>query len=189
MRFFIPLLTLMIVACTQTPEMETALPDAPANSSQTTATDPNLWLEEVEGEKALAWVRAQNERSLAELQADPRYAKYEAAALDGAGPWKRFVHVTLPQLAPTTLFLLITSTIFTFQGFDVVRIMTQGGPVHDDKQRIIQPDGTPIPNLYSAGEMGSLFGHLYISGGNLAECFIGGRRAGQEAASAIQKST
>mgnify|MGYP003956320695 CR=1 FL=1 len=66
---------------------------------------------------------------LAGLQAIPDDL-YEAAALDGAGPWKRFVHVTIPQLAPTTLFLLITSTIFTFQGFDVVRIMTQGGPGH-----------------------------------------------------------
>jgi prolyl oligopeptidase len=45
------------------------------------AADANLWLEEVEGEKALAWVRAQNERSLADLQAKPWYAGYEADAL------------------------------------------------------------------------------------------------------------
>ncbi|MEM0986102.1 MAG: prolyl oligopeptidase family serine peptidase [Pseudomonadota bacterium] len=44
--------------------------------------DTYLWLEEVEGDDALAWVRAQNERSLADLQADPRYAGFEAAALD-----------------------------------------------------------------------------------------------------------
>ncbi len=44
--------------------------------------DPYLWLEEVEGEAALDWVRAQNERSLAELTADPRYAGLEAAALE-----------------------------------------------------------------------------------------------------------
>jgi prolyl oligopeptidase len=43
--------------------------------------DPFLWLEEVEGEKALAWVRAQNERSLKILQADQRYADLEAKAL------------------------------------------------------------------------------------------------------------
>lgn len=66
---------------------------------------------------------------LAGLQAIPGDL-YEAAAIDGAGPWQRFWHITVPQLAPTTLFLLITSVIMTFQGFDVVRIMTQGGPVH-----------------------------------------------------------
>ncbi|MEQ1867627.1 MAG: prolyl oligopeptidase family serine peptidase, partial [Micropepsaceae bacterium] len=44
-------------------------------------TDPFLWLEEVEGEKALAWVRAQNDRSLKILQADTRYADLEAKAL------------------------------------------------------------------------------------------------------------
>jgi len=44
--------------------------------------DPHLWLEEVEGERALDWVRRQNERTLAELQSDPRYAGFEAAALE-----------------------------------------------------------------------------------------------------------
>jgi ABC-type sugar transport system permease subunit len=55
---------------------------------------------------------------------------YEAAALDGAGAWQRFRHITWPLLTPTTVFLLITLTIATFQGFDIVNIMTQGGPVH-----------------------------------------------------------
>ena len=44
--------------------------------------DPRLWLEEVEGDEALDWVRSQNERTLAELQSDPRYAGFEAAALE-----------------------------------------------------------------------------------------------------------
>jgi sn-glycerol 3-phosphate transport system permease protein len=55
---------------------------------------------------------------------------YEAAALDGAGPWHRFRFITWPLLTPTTVFLFITLTIATFQGFDIVNIMTQGGPVH-----------------------------------------------------------
>lgn len=59
---------------------------------------------------------------------------------------------------------------------------TQGGPVHDARQRIIDVFGAPIPRLYAAGELGSVFGHLYMSGGNLAECFVGGRIAGQGAA-------
>ena len=38
-----------------------------------------------------------------------------------------------------------------------------------------------IEGLYTAGELGSVFGHLYISGGNLAECFVGGRTAARQA--------
>lgn len=59
---------------------------------------------------------------------------------------------------------------------------TQGGPAHDAQQRVLDAFGRPIPRLYVAGELGSVFGHLYISGGNLAECFIGGRIAGRSAA-------
>jgi succinate dehydrogenase/fumarate reductase flavoprotein subunit len=59
---------------------------------------------------------------------------------------------------------------------------TQGGPVHDAEQRIIDVDGIPIPRLYAAGELGSSFGHLYLSGGNIAECFVSGRIAGRNAA-------
>lgn len=55
---------------------------------------------------------------------------YEAAALDGAGPLQRFLYVTLPSLAPSTAFVGVTSLILSFQAFDVVRVMTQGGPVN-----------------------------------------------------------
>jgi succinate dehydrogenase/fumarate reductase flavoprotein subunit len=59
---------------------------------------------------------------------------------------------------------------------------TQGGPVHDAEQHIIDVYGKPIPRLYSAGELGSSFGHLYLSGGNIAECIVTGRIAGKNAA-------
>ncbi len=59
---------------------------------------------------------------------------------------------------------------------------TQGGPVHDAGQRIIDVWGKPIPRLFSAGELGSSYGHLYISGGNISECFVTGRIAGRAAA-------
>ena len=61
---------------------------------------------------------------------------------------------------------------------------TQGGPVHDAEQRIIDVFGKPIPRLYAAGELGSSFGHLYLSGGNIAECMVTGRVAGRNAAAA-----
>ena len=53
----------------------------------------------------------------------------EAAELDGASPRQRFASVTWPLLRPTTLFVATTSLIASFQLFDVVRVMTQGGPV------------------------------------------------------------
>lgn len=61
---------------------------------------------------------------------------------------------------------------------------TQGGPVHDAASRVIGANGKPIPRLYAAGELGSSFGHLYLSGGNIAECFVTGRIAGRQAAEA-----
>jgi succinate dehydrogenase/fumarate reductase flavoprotein subunit len=59
---------------------------------------------------------------------------------------------------------------------------TQGGPVHDASQRVLDVFGKPIPRLYEAGELGSIWGHLYLSGANLTECIITGRTAGQQAA-------
>ncbi len=64
---------------------------------------------------------------LAALQnVDP--ALYEAAGLDGAGPWQTFRHITWPQLGPTTFFIFTTNVIGGFQVFDQAYIMTGGGP-------------------------------------------------------------
>lgn len=65
---------------------------------------------------------------LAGLQAIPP-SLAEAAALDGAGPLRRFYYITWPSLRPTTAFVASTGLIMSFQAFDVVRVMTQGGPV------------------------------------------------------------
>ncbi len=65
---------------------------------------------------------------LAGLQGIPRDL-IEAATLDGAGVWGRFKAVTLPMLSPITFFLVITSILNSFQAFDIISVMTQGGPV------------------------------------------------------------
>ncbi|MDA1028573.1 MAG: extracellular solute-binding protein [Bacteroidetes bacterium] len=54
---------------------------------------------------------------------------YDAARVDGANWWHQFVHITLPLLRPTTLFILVTSVISSFQVFTLVFIMTEGGPL------------------------------------------------------------
>ncbi|MFA6244032.1 MAG: sugar ABC transporter permease [Candidatus Hydrogenedentales bacterium] len=55
---------------------------------------------------------------------------YEAAALDGAGPLSRLRHITLPLMTPTAFFLMVTGFIAATKAFDVVAIMTEGGPVY-----------------------------------------------------------
>jgi multiple sugar transport system permease protein/sn-glycerol 3-phosphate transport system permease protein len=65
---------------------------------------------------------------LAGLQAIPRDL-YEAAKVDGAGAWWRFRSVTLPMLSPIVFFLGVTSILNTFQSFDIIQVMTKGGPV------------------------------------------------------------
>lgn len=64
---------------------------------------------------------------LAGLQSIPRDL-YEAAALDGAGRWRRFLHVTLPGLRNPLIFVMLITTILSFRLFDQVQIMTRGGP-------------------------------------------------------------
>jgi len=53
---------------------------------------------------------------------------YEVAELDGAKPWQKALHITLPMVKPTTFFLTVTSVIDSFQIFTPIYIMTGGGP-------------------------------------------------------------
>ncbi len=59
---------------------------------------------------------------------------------------------------------------------------TQGGPKRNAKAQIVDPDDKPIPRLYSAGELGSMYSFLYNGGGNIGECLAFGRIAGRNAA-------
>lgn len=65
---------------------------------------------------------------LAGLQAIPR-SLIEAAAIDGAGPWRRFRSIVFPLLAPTTFFLLVVNIIYAFfDTFAIIDTVTRGGP-------------------------------------------------------------
>jgi multiple sugar transport system permease protein len=64
---------------------------------------------------------------LAGLQGIPDHL-YDAAKVDGATAWRRFLNVTLPLLSPTTFFVVVISVISSFQVFDQALIMTNGGP-------------------------------------------------------------
>lgn len=66
---------------------------------------------------------------LAGLQGIPEIY-YEAADIDGAGPWAKFWNITLPMLSPTNFMLLILGLIGAFQVFEYTYVMTSGGPVY-----------------------------------------------------------
>jgi multiple sugar transport system permease protein/sn-glycerol 3-phosphate transport system permease protein len=66
---------------------------------------------------------------LAGLQAIPQDL-YDAAKIDGANAWWRFKSVTIPMLSPISFFLFITTILATFQAFDIIQVMTDGGPAY-----------------------------------------------------------
>lgn len=66
------------------------------------------------------------------LQAIPEHY-YEAADIDGAGAISKFWNITLPLLSPTTFFILVMSVIGSFQVFDIVYVLTSGGPLGSTK--------------------------------------------------------
>jgi len=58
---------------------------------------------------------------------------------------------------------------------------TQGGPRRNKHGQIVRPDDTPIPRLYSAGELGSIYSYLYQGTGNIGECLAFGRISARNA--------
>ncbi|HEY0807777.1 MAG TPA: sugar ABC transporter permease [Pseudonocardiaceae bacterium] len=63
------------------------------------------------------------------LRAIPQ-ALYESAALDGAGSWQRFRHITWPLLRPVTGIVLMLGFVYTIKVFDVIMVVTRGGPAN-----------------------------------------------------------
>lgn len=83
---------------------------------------------------------------LAGLQSIPRDL-YEAADIDGASAWVKFKNITLPMVSPTTFFLLITGIISTFKVFDLISVLTKGGPMHATSMIVWNLYDTAFVNL------------------------------------------
>jgi multiple sugar transport system permease protein len=74
---------------------------------------------------------------LAGLQDIPT-SLYEAATVDGAGPWSRFRHITVPLLGNTTGFVIVVATIAALQAFDQIYVLTGGGPYRSTQTVVMQ---------------------------------------------------
>lgn len=93
--------------------------------------------------------------------------------------WNQFVDAEDDPLhlrPATTMHRIVTPPFHAIAVWPIVS-NTQGGPVHDAHRRVLDPFGRPIQGLYTAGELGSVFGHLYLLAGNIGECFTSARQA------------
>lgn len=101
---------------------------------------------------------------IAGLQAIPKDL-YEAADIDGANGWTKFRRITLPLLSPTSFFLLVTGVISTFKVFDIIAVMTQGGPIGSTTMMVWYLYDTAFVNLkvgYASSIAAVLFGFVML---------------------------
>jgi len=73
---------------------------------------------------------------IAALQGIPHELK-EAAMIDGANGWQAFTKVTIPLLRPTLLFICVMTMLSSFQVFDIIQVMTDGGPNHQTRVLVL----------------------------------------------------
>ncbi|MDL4843163.1 carbohydrate ABC transporter permease [Aquibacillus rhizosphaerae] len=83
---------------------------------------------------------------IAGLQSIPKEL-YEAAEMDGANAWYKFRNITLPLISPTSFFLLVTGIIATFKVFDLIAVLTAGGPLHSTSMLVWHLYETAFINL------------------------------------------
>ena len=97
-----------------------------------------------------------------------------------------------PDFGRTKMLVPIATPPFYAVELSPSMLNTQGGPRRNEKGQIVRPDNTPIPRLYSAGELGSIYSYLYQGTGNIGECFAFGRIAARNAVAELpwdQKSS
>lgn len=98
---------------------------------------------------------------------------YEAASLDGAGPWRQFWSITVPLLRPVSAITLLLGLVYTLKVVDIIWIMTRGGPADTTTTLAIwsyrEAFGTGQPDLSPAAAVGNIlivialiFGFVYL---------------------------
>ncbi len=140
------------------------------------------WSKDNRRELAKGWIRsADTLAGLAEIVGLP-----PAAVMETVAGWNRFCSAGRDADFGRTLMLTpIGSGPYYAVELSPSMLNTQGGPRRNERAQIVRPDGSPIPRLYSAGELGSIYSYLYQGTGNLGECLAFGRIAGRNAAAEV----
>lgn len=137
------------------------------------------WSDDNSAELAKGWVkRADSVAALAAL------VGLDTAALEASvAQWSRGCAVGHdPEFGRTLMLAPIVKAPFYAVELSPSMLNTQGGPRRNEHAQIVRPDDSPIPRLYSAGELGSIYSYLYQGTGNIGECLAFGRIAGRNAA-------
>ena len=140
--------------------------------------DRYAWSEDNSAELAKGWIRkAATVAALADVVGldpaalDATVRRWNADATAGEDPEFGRMLMVAPLATPPYYAVELSPSMLN----------TQGGPRRNEKAQIVQPDGTPIPRLYSAGELGSIYSYLYQGTGNIGECLAFGRIAARNA--------
>jgi succinate dehydrogenase/fumarate reductase flavoprotein subunit len=138
------------------------------------------WSEDNLAEVEKGWIKKGNalEDIAAQIDVNPKVLKATVErwnSLCAEGEDRDF------RRPPKTMMPIAAPPFYVVEGWPIVN-NTQGGPEHDSRQRVVDPMKQPIRRLYVAGEISSIYGHLYLEAGNITECFVAGKIAGQNAA-------
>jgi len=114
---------------------------------------------------------------LAGLQTLPKI-QHEAAAIDGAGVWKRFRHVTIPWLRPVLTTVTVLNIIYAFLQFDVIYALTQGGPGDATQvlSILIYRQLFVVTNIGTGSALAVILGAIALAGGLLTVRLLYGKR-------------
>jgi hypothetical protein len=137
------------------------------------------WSEDNSAELAKGWIKtAESLPALASL-----LGLNSAALVDTVSRWNRYCDVGHDRDFGRILMMEpILEKPFYAVELSPSMLNTQGGPRRNERGQIVRPDGTRIPRLYSAGELGSIYSYLYQGTGNIGECLAFGRVSGRNAA-------
>jgi hypothetical protein len=136
------------------------------------------WSEDNSAELAKGWIK-----SAGSISALARTVGLDPDALGGTVQrWNGFCEAGKDaEFGRTMMLAPIAKGPFYAVELSPSMLNTQGGPRRNERAQIVRPDGTPIPRLYSAGELGSIYSYLYQGTGNIGECLAFGRIAARNA--------
>jgi succinate dehydrogenase/fumarate reductase flavoprotein subunit len=137
------------------------------------------WSEDNSAELAKGWIKTAD--SLPALASILDLAP--ATLVDTVSRWNRYCDARHdPDFGRTLMMAPVVNQPFYAVEPSPSMLNTQGGPRRNEKGQIVRPDGAPIPRLYSAGELGSIYSYLYQGTGNIGECLAFGRVSARYAA-------